>query len=202
MNRTSLIATVGFGVLLVSQTSMAGSRSHYTDTARVLKVKPIYETVRVNNPRRKCWDEPVYHRGQGNSAVPTIVGGIIGGVIGNQFGRGNGRRALTVAGTLLGGAIGHDVGRSHAGPGYETIERRCRVVNHFTDRQEVVGYRVEYRYNDKVLWTRTQEHPGKYINVKVKVRPERYNGRDISYGSSDNRWGFDQLGRRSGYERF
>ncbi len=202
MKKTSLIAVVGFGVMLASQVSMAGARGNYTDVARVLKVKPIYETVRVNNPRRKCWDEPVYRRGGGNSAVPTIVGGIIGGVIGNQFGRGNGRRALTVAGTILGGAIGHDIGHQNSGPGYETIERRCRVVNRFTERQEVVGYRVKYRYNGKVLWTRTQEHPGKYINVKVKVRPERYNGSRNYNGNSDNRWGFDQLGRRSGYERF
>jgi len=77
---------------------------------------------------------------------------------------------------------------------------RCRVVNRFSERQEVVGYRVKYRYNGKKHWTRTDRHPGKYIQVKVKVRPERHN----DYGFyEDNRWGFDQYpGRRSGYERF
>jgi len=201
MKKTSLIAAVGFGMLMASQTSMAGNHGYY-DSARVLKVKPIYDTVQVNHPRRKCWDEPVYRRGGGNSAVPTIVGGIIGGVIGNQFGKGNGRRALTVAGTLLGGAIGHDIGRENYGPGYETMERRCRMVYRYTSRQEVVGYRVKYRYNGKMHWTRTKEHPGKYINVKVKVRPDRYNGRDTYYRNNDS-WGFDQYPtRRSGFARF
>ncbi len=199
MNKTSLIAAVGFGLMLASQASIAGGRGNYSDTARVLKVKPIYETVRVNHPRRRCWDEPVYHRGGGNSAVPMITGAIIGGVIGNQFGRGHGRDALTVAGTLLGGAIGNDIGRSNAGPGYETVERRCRMENRYTNRQEVVGYRVKYRYNGKTHWTRTQQRPGKYIHVNVKVRPDRYNDRDVYHQD----WGFEHnLGHRSGYKRF
>jgi len=200
MKKISLIATVGFGLMLASQASVAGPKHSYYDSARVLKVKPIYENVRVNNPRRKCWDEPVYHRGHSNSAVPTITGAVIGGVIGNQFGKGGGRDALTIAGTLLGGAIGHDMGHQNDRPGYETMEHRCRVVNRFSERQEVVGYRVKYRYNGKKHWTRTDRHPGKYIQVKVKVRPERHN----DYGFyEDNRWGFDQYpGRRSGYERF
>ncbi len=201
MNKTSLIAAVGFGVMLVSQTSVAGSKHGYYDTARVLKVKPIYETVRVNHPRRKCWDEPVYHRGRSNSAVPTIAGAIIGGAIGNRFGKGHGRDAMTIAGTLLGGAIGHDMGGRHAGPGYETMERRCKTVNRYSNREEVVGYRVKYRYNGKTNWTRTNTHPGKRISVKVKVRPNRHN--DNSYNRYDNSWGLDQYpSRRSGYEMF
>lgn len=179
MKKTGLIAAVGFSVMLASQASMAGGRSNYGDTARVLQAKPIYETVRVNHPRQVCWDEPVYHRGSGNSAVPTITGAIIGGAIGNQIGRGHGRDAMTVAGALLGGAIGNDVGRSNAGPGYRTVEQRCRVENRYTNRQEVVGYRVKYRYNGKIHWTRTQEHPGKYIHVNVRVNPDRYNDRGV-----------------------
>ncbi len=201
MKKISLIATVGFGIILASQASVAGPRNSYYDSARVLKVKPIYETVRVNNPRRRCWDEPVYHPGRRNSsAVPTITGAIIGGAIGNQFGKGRGRDALTIAGTLLGGAIGHDIGHQHDRPGYETIERRCKLVDRFSERQEVVGYRVKYRYNGKKHWTRTDRHPGKYIQVKVKVKPERYNDYGF-YG--DDHWGFDRYsGRRSGFERF
>ncbi len=188
-------------MMLASQSSVAGPRHGYHDTARVLKVKPIYETVRVNHPRRKCWDEPVYHRGHNSSAVPTITGAVLGGVIGNQFGKGRGRDALTIAGTLLGGAIGHDIGDQHAGPGYETMERRCKVVNRFSQRDEVVGYRVKYRYNGKNQWTRTDEHPGKHIRVKVKVKPEHHG--DYGYVYDDDRWGFEQYpSRRSGFERF
>ncbi len=174
MKKSSLIAAVGFGALMVSQASMAGHRGYY-DTARVLKVKPIYERVQVSHPRQRCWEEPVYHRGGSDSAVPMITGAIIGGAIGNQFGRGHGRDAMTVAGMLLGGAIGNDMGRQNSyGRGYQSMERRCTVDNHYTTRQEVVGYRVKYRYNGQVHWTRTQTHPGRYIQVSVK--PNRYDG--------------------------
>jgi len=198
MKKISLIAAVGFGMVMISQATMAGNRG-YSDSARVLKVRPIYDTVQVNHPRRSCRNVPVYHRGRGNSsAVPMITGAIIGGAIGNQFGRGHGRDAMTVAGLLLGGAIGNDMGRNNSyGRGYETMERRCRVVDNYRSRQEVVGYRVKYRYNGKVSWTRTQVHPGKYI--RVNVRPDRYNGRDLYYGH--NR-GYGHHGRHAGLEMF
>ncbi len=176
MKKTNLIAVVGLGVLMVSQASVAG-RNGYSDTARVLQVRPIYEAVQVNYPRQECWEEPVYRRSGGNSAVPMITGAIIGGAVGNQFGKGHGRDALTVAGALLGGAIGNDIGRNNYGPGYETMERRCRTVDYYTTRQEVVGYRVKYRYNGHVSWTRTDTHPGRYI--RVNVRPDNYYGRGM-----------------------
>jgi uncharacterized protein YcfJ len=200
MKKTSLIAAVGVGILMVSQITMAGK---YYDTARVLKVKPIYERVQVNHPRQHCWNEPVYHRGNRNSAVPMITGAIIGGAIGNQFGKGNGRKALTVAGMLLGGAIGDDMGRQHSyGRGYHTNERRCRVVDNYRSRQEVVGYRVKYRYNGKIHWTRTQEHPGRYINVKVKVRPDRYNDNGMYFGNYNGHNDYRLYGQQAGLEMF
>ena len=200
MKKSSLIAAVGFGLLMVSQASFAGK---YYDTARVLKVKPIYQHVQVNHPRQRCWNEPVYHRGHRNSAVPMITGAIIGGAIGNQFGKGSGRKAMTVAGLLLGGAIGDDIGRQHSySRGYHTTERRCRVVDNYRSRQEVVGYRVKYRYNGKIHWTRTQEHPGRYINVKVKVRPDRYNDRNMYFGSHNSTPGYSYYGQHAGLEMF
>jgi uncharacterized protein YcfJ len=201
MKKTSLIAAVGFGLLMVSQASLAGK---YYDTARVLKVKPIYEHVQVNHPREQCWNEPVYHRGgHRNSAVPMITGAILGGAIGNQFGKGNGRKALTVAGMLLGGAIGDDMGRANSyDRSYRTMERRCRVVDNYRTRQEVVGYRVKYRYNGKNHWTRTHEHPGRYINVKVKVRPDRHHNNDMYLGSYDRANGYNRHGRYSGVSMF
>ncbi len=40
MNKTSLIAAVGFGLMLASQASIAGGRGNYVDTARVLRWNP------------------------------------------------------------------------------------------------------------------------------------------------------------------
>jgi uncharacterized protein YcfJ len=202
MKKTSLIAVVGFGVLLASQVTMAG---RYYDTARVISVKPIYERVQVHHPRQHCWNEPVYHRNGRDSAVPMITGAIIGGAIGNQFGKGNGRKALTVAGMLLGGAIGNDMARQHSygyGHGYRTMERRCRVVDDYRSRRDVVGYRVKYRYNGKIHSTRTQEHPGRYINVRVRVRPGDYNDHDMYFGNYNTNQGNGYYGQNASLEMF
>ncbi len=200
MKKTGLIAAVGFGLLMVSQVSLAGK---YYDTARVLKVKPIYERVQVNYPRQQCWNEPVYRSSNRNSAVPMITGAILGGAIGNQFGKGSGRKALTVAGMLLGGAIGDDMGRANSyDRSYRTSERRCRVVDNYTTRQEVVGYRVKYRYKGKNHWTRTQQHPGRYISVKVKVRPDQYRSNDVYFGNNDRVNSYSRSSRYTGLDMF
>jgi len=150
----------------------------YTDSAKVLKVKPIYETVEVNHPETECWDERVYHprhgRHHNRHYGGMITGGIIGGLAGHQVGRGHGKDVATVVGTILGAAIGdniaHNKHRPHHGR-HSSIERRCETVDNYTTHKEVVGYRVKYRYKGHTYWTRTDEHPGDYIQVQVDVHP-------------------------------
>ncbi|MES9899443.1 MAG: glycine zipper 2TM domain-containing protein [Sedimenticola sp.] len=156
----------------------------YYDTASVLKAKPIYETVRVNQPEERCWNESVRHRGGGrsHSYTPTITGAIIGGVVGNRFGRGSGKDAMTVAGALLGGSIGNDLGKRPS-RGYVTQERRCETVDHYQEQEELVGYRVKYSYNGKTYWTRMASNPGRSLKVRVSVEP--------SIDSSDSFQGYD-----------
>ena len=111
--------------------------------------------------------------------MPTIAGGVIGGVVGRQFGSGNGRDAMTVLGTLIGASIGHEAGRrehhdyddyGHARVRSHPIER-CET--HYTTREEreLDGYRVTYRFAGREYTTRTQEHPGNRIRVRVDVTP-------------------------------
>jgi uncharacterized protein YcfJ len=163
--------------MIASGSAVAGnhyqSDSTYYTQGDVLKAKPLYETVQINHPEERCWNERVRHRGhrKNNSHTPMIAGAILGGVVGNQFGKGSGKDAMTAAGVLLGGSIGNDMGRQRHGRGYTTLEQRCETINNFTEKQELVGYRVKYRYDGKVYWTRTDVHPGRYINLKVSVAP-------------------------------
>ena len=151
----------------------------YLDEARVIKAKPIYETVSVNNPETRCWNERVRHHRAGSSGnssyTPTIAGAILGGVVGNQFGGGKGKDAMTVAGMLLGGSIGNDMReqprRAHS---YTTTEKRCETVNNYEERNELVGYNVKYKYNGKNYWTRMSHDPGEYIKVNVSVDPVEF----------------------------
>ena len=83
------------------------------DYAPVTHVEPIVRHVRVETPRRECWDETRYvesrpHISDARVAGPTLLGGIIGGVIGHQFGSGSGRDAATIAGAAIGAGVGYD----------------------------------------------------------------------------------------------
>ena len=143
--------------------------------ADVLRVDPIYETVRYREPREECYDEPVVRRerGGGDPTGGTVVGAIIGGVIGNQVGKGRGRDAATVAGAIAGGAIGRNIDKNNGGPDrvYESSERRCRIVDVEREDRRVAGYDVEYRYKGDVFVSRLGYDPGNKLRVRVSIQP-------------------------------
>ncbi len=161
-------------IMALSAASIAVSAGQaFYDKAKVLRVTPIYETVEVARPEKRCWNERVEHRRsrQIDSYTPSIAGAIVGGVVGNQFGKGRGKDAMTVAGALLGASVGHDLAR-HPGPRtYVTTERRCKVVDRYQEKQVLSGYRVKYRYRGNVYTTRTTTDPGKHLRVRVEVQP-------------------------------
>jgi uncharacterized protein YcfJ len=76
-----------------------------------------------------------------------------------------------VAGTLLGASIGHDLTPRRRGRGHVDSVRHCEVVDHYEQEQQLVGYRVKYRYEGQTFYTRTTEYPGKHIRVRVNVNP-------------------------------
>lgn len=142
--------------------------------ADVLRVDPVYETVRFREPREECRDEPVekVERG-GSGAGGAIVGAIIGGALGNQVGSGSGRKAATVAGAVIGGAVGHDIDKKNNPPDrrYLSQETRCRVVEVEREERRVAGYDVEYRYKGDVFLSRLAYDPGNKLRVRVSVNP-------------------------------
>lgn len=185
MNKVKIIAGVMVMALAYTQSAKADRYDYpaygngsYTDSAKVIEVEPITRIVRVETPRRECWDEEVpvrrsarYHE----SATPTIIGGIIGGVVGNQFGKGDGKTLMTVAGALLGGSVGRDHARYQAAAqdhgAYTTIETRCSVRTEYHEEERVEAYRVKYSYNGRVYVTRMKHQPGDRIPVSVSVVP-------------------------------
>lgn len=183
MKKTTIVASV---ISIIFSTPLwADNNNNFTDRGRVIHSKPIYETVRTNYPEERCWNEPTRHRGAvgGRSYTPTIAGAIVGGVVGNQFGKGSGKDILTVAGAVLGASVGHDMGRQPPRRSYTTSERRCEQVDNYREHEEVVGYRVKYKYNGKVFWTRADRDPGKYIPLQISVVPVY--GSDYAYQGYD-----------------
>ncbi|MEW5250508.1 glycine zipper 2TM domain-containing protein [Microbulbifer discodermiae] len=170
-----LFAALVAGLVGVSSGVRAGGyhSSGYSggdyDFARVVDVAPVYTDVQVRTPRTQCWDEQVAYPGRANPAG-TLLGGLIGAAVGNQLDhRSRGRKARTVAGAAVGAAIGHSVS-SQRHSRYVT-EQRCRTVDEFTTRRELVGYDVRYDYNGRQYLTRTERHPGDRIRVRVDVSP-------------------------------
>ncbi|MFC1601953.1 glycine zipper 2TM domain-containing protein [Pseudomonadota bacterium] len=193
MKKRLITATIALSTLLAATQLFAGAgKNSYIDTAKVLDVEPIYETVTHAIPEESCWKKPHrdkhqrsnrYQSRENKSYTGAIAGGILGGVVGNQFGHGSGKKVMTVAGSLLGMSIGHDLSQETSyrsddyGYNNQTKHRkrgrkhRCETTTRYESREEIAGYRVKYRYKGNTFWTQTQSHPGKRMKIRVKVRP-------------------------------
>lgn len=115
----------------------------------------------------------------------TVLGAILGGIAGYQFGHSQaGRNTGAAVGAVLGGVVGNAIENSAAGearaatapgrvdyiPETRTVQR-CRTVAS-TPVEQVTGYDVVYRYQGREYTTRTREHPGSTINVRVTLAPQ------------------------------
>ena len=177
------------------------STDRYTEYGQVIDVRPVYQNIRVREPRQECWIEtqrrPVSYnsRPQRNynyqprhsSSGSTVVGGLIGGVIGNQLARGNSRGArtgATIAGAIIGGAVANEsrgnVQRhrnqsynSYQGrTSYQTVEvERCREVAPSRTESRLQYYDVTYEYRGRTYTTQTQIDPGDRIALDISVSP-------------------------------
>ena len=174
MKKNLVALALGVCALGAGFSALARMHNDYIDRARVIAVTRMYETVRVSRPMEECRTERVVrHEPRRDSYAGVLAGGIIGGVIGKQFGRGDGKAAMTVAGSLLGASIGNDLGQPGYARRYVSDERRCEVYDREEIEEQLIGYRVEYRYKGQTFVTRTSEHPGRYIPVRVDVEPIR-----------------------------
>ncbi len=187
MMRALIVATgvVGMaGCALAAPPSWSNSRHNaYQDVrggyeyAPVTRVEPIVRQVRVETPRRECWDEARYVESRPHISQPavggrTLLGSIIGGVIGHQFGSGSGRDAATVAGAVIGAGVGYDsAARRHPSGVREEVVQRCDVRYEQQYEERIEGYRVSYLVNGRQYDTRLPYDPGERIRVHVAVAP-------------------------------
>lgn len=159
-------------LLLFTMSAYADIDSGFVDSAEVVSATPLYETVRIARPVEECWTERVVYREPARRSYGgALTGGIIGGVIGHQFGHGRGRRAMTLAGTLVGAAIGSENDRYRPAHAYSVRERRCEIIDQYETEERLIGYRVKYRINGQTFVTRTREHPGRRLAVRIAVEP-------------------------------
>ncbi|MDT8427349.1 MAG: hypothetical protein RQ757_01125 [Pseudomonadales bacterium] len=169
---SGIVLAAGLGV---SGGLMAQTRYEY---GTVIEAVPVYQTVRVTNPREDCWQErePVRYDRRSGSYTPVLVSTIIGGALGNAVGNGrSNKRVGAVVGAILGHSIGRDIvshNNANSGSRYRTVEH-CEWVEEYYDTEELVGYQVRYRYNGEEYSVRTSEDPGDQIQLRVRVEPVR-----------------------------
>ena len=189
MSRKIILSSLASGAVLLTASAFADSpyRSDSYDSdgydyARVVDVDPLTRQVRVDTPRRECYEQtryrddyPAPRRGTAGS---TILGALIGAGIGNSIGSGDGRRVATVAGAIIGSAVGHDVGERRRdrdyGYGAEPVaytQQRCDVRYETSYQERIDGYRVTYEYNGQRYVTQLPYDPGKRLRIRVNVEP-------------------------------
>jgi uncharacterized protein YcfJ len=145
------------------------------DYAPVRNVTPITRQVRVETPRRECYDDVRYVESRPDISDPqvggrAVLGGIIGGVVGHQIGSGRGRDVATIAGAAIGAGVGYNSAKRASDVREETVQR-CEVRYEDQYEERVEGYRVTYVYNGREFTTRMPYDPGDRIRVRVAVAP-------------------------------
>jgi uncharacterized protein YcfJ len=147
--------------------------STYVD-APVVNVEPIVEVITRKIPNEVCRDEQVQvvQSGGAHSPTPGLLGAAIGGAVGGAAGHDSRFQPLIIgAGALLGASIGTDIAHQRSAQPYYVTRRHCGVDYELRDTERVVGYRVGYRYQNTVYYTRTATLPGGTIRLRVDVSP-------------------------------
>src|SRR5690606_14398682 len=145
--------------------------------ARVVHVDPIVRQVRVEPPRRECWDEARSvdsrpHISDPNLGGRALLGRPTGGVSGRQFGSGRARGAATSSGARIGAGVGYDsAAKRYPHGGYEEVVQRCDVRYEHAVEERIEGYRVTYEVNGRHYKTQLPYDPGDRIRVRVAVSP-------------------------------
>ena len=189
MVRKILLSGLVGGAVLLSAGAFAdspyrvnGYDSDGYDYARVLDVDPLTRQVRVDTPRRDCYEQTRYQEDypppRRGTAGSTILGALIGAGIGNTIGSGDGRRVATVAGAIIGSAVGHDAGerRRDRDYGYRSqpvayTQQRCDMRYETSYQERIDGYRVTYEYNGQRYVTQLPYDPGRRLRIRVNVEP-------------------------------
>ncbi|GIX37436.1 MAG: membrane protein [Silanimonas sp.] len=143
----------------------SGSENVTYAYAQVIRVDPVYETVRTRVPEERCDGELV--RDGGDPTGGTVIGAIAGAALGNQVGKGDGRKAATVAGAIVGGAIGRNIDRNDG----SASRGGCRIVEVERESRRVASYDVEYVHQGKTYMSRLPYDPGDRLRVRVSVTP-------------------------------
>ena len=147
---------------ILAAMSIQSQAEDFTDTAKVISSRPIYQTV----TGQECYNMPVQVQvPQERSMGGSILGGIAGALLGSQVGGGSGRVAAGAAGAIAGAITGDRLqndGSSGSSNGV-VMQQQCKEVT----KQVVSGYDVHYMYAGREGTTTMPQPPGNTVTVGV-----------------------------------
>lgn len=167
MNRSMVIGTI-LGAGIATAGGAIGSYQLMKDSnyAEVISSTPITKQTKI--PHQECRDETVVRQKpvqDQNRIAGKVIGAVVGGALGNQVGGGNGKKVATVAGAVAGGYAGDKVqANMQKGDTYTTVEQRCKTV--YETREDITGYNVTYRFEEKESTVKMSYDPGSRIPVQ------------------------------------
>ncbi len=153
-------------LFMVLATAAVGSQADsYIKRAKVVSSSPIYERVKVSEPREICHYQSSYKRQHSDPAAGAIVGGTLGAIL-------TGPRASAetrVAGAIVGGVLGAQLS-GHKGNHWKEDKRKvCRTEYDYHYERQLIGYDVSYKYGGEVYFARMPYDPGRFVRVRVEV---------------------------------
>lgn len=167
MNKSMIIGTIlGAGVATAGGAIGSYQLLKAPDYAEVISSTPVVKQTKI--PHEECHDETVVHQKpvkDENRIAGKLIGAVAGGVLGHQVGGGSGKKVATVAGAVAGGYAGDKVqGNMQKNDTYTTVEKRCKTT--YETREDITGYDVVYRLEDKESSVRLDYDPGNKIPVE------------------------------------
>jgi len=161
-------------VPFLAATSVVQAQSTTYVDAPVVNVEPIVEVITRKIPHEECREKEVrvVPSSGAHSPTPGLLGAAVGGAVGGAAGHDSRYQPLIIgAGALLGASIGTDIAHQRSAQPYYVTQRDCGIDYELRDSERVVGYRVAYRYQNNVYYTRTDTAPGESIRLRVDVSP-------------------------------
>lgn len=167
MNKSMIIGTIlGAGVATAGGAIGSYQLLKAPDYAEVISSTPVVKQTKI--PHEECHDETVVHQKpvkDENRIAGKLIGAVAGGVLGHQVGGGSGKKVATVAGAVAGGYAGDKVqSNMQKNDTYTTVEKRCKTT--YETREDITGYDVVYRLEDKESSVRLDYDPGNKIPVE------------------------------------
>ncbi len=139
--------------------SMQAEADDFTDTAKVISSRPIYQTV----TGQECYNVPAPAQASDSRSMGgSILGGVAGALLGSQVGQGAGRVAAGAVGAIAGAITGDRIQNDGSSSGGGTVQQ-CKDIS----KQVVTGYEVHYSYAGREGVTTMQQQPGNTITVGV-----------------------------------